>query len=567
MRVPLIACLALWLCPTAVLAQQVGPPIPLVQPPAPSSAGPPPAPASAWPPPAAQPAEPSRTITGEPLTPPGVGWSGETAPAPALPRDFWHGTPRALAEILLARLPDTTSPALQALVRRLLLSPGEAPTGADPDATPVLLPGLHAAALLRLGETDAARRVIAAVPEQHRAALQPLVVEADAIEGHIDAACDKVREAIRRDQGVVWQRALIACQVVDGDADKASLGLQLLAEQGRGGQRDSDQDLAIAVDALAGRPTPAIIERLDDPDPTLLWALAAAKRRFAPGMIATLRADLALSLARDERAAAETRLLAAERAAACGALPVAQLRELYGALARAVPASGKGDGTLDRARWFAAIGEANSPAERLARIAAFADSFPAKDESLVLAARLVAPELLRVAPDATLAKAAASSARLLLAAGEYDAARRWLELDVADIAELRQVLALAVPDAAPATGKAAATTDPTLLALRVALGTPLTAADLNGLPAPAWKTLGPPASPIAPWLDLNDAASGKRIGETILAAVLVAAPHGALVSDPVAVSAAVKGLTQVGPAADARHLAVETALAQHPGPR
>ena len=48
--------------------------------------------------------------------------------------------------------------------------------------------------------------------------------------------------------------------------------------------------------------------------------------------------------------------------------------------------------------WFAAIGEANSPAERLARIAAFADSFPAKDESLVLAARLVAPELLRVAP-------------------------------------------------------------------------------------------------------------------------------------------------------------------------
>lgn len=562
MRALLIAGLALGLPAAMAVAQQVGPPIPLVQPPGPA----PQPPATASPAPAAVPAVPGRTIAGEPLGSPAVGWTGETSPsADALPREFWHGTPRALAEMLLARLPDTTSPALQALVRRLLLSPGAAPAGDDPAGTPVLLPGLHAAALLRLGETEAARHVIDAVPEQHRAALQPLAVEADAIAGHVDEACDKVGAAIRGDQSAFWQRALIACQIMRGEAEKASLGLQLLGEQEHAPGAEHDRALAVAVDALAGRPAPAVVERLDDPDPLLLRALSAAKRRFAPALIASLRADLALTLARDEQEAAETRLAAAERAALCGALPVERLRELYAAIAAAAAAAGSTDGTLERARRFAAIAEAGAPAERLARIAAFADAFPAKDGGgLFLAARLVAPELKNVAPDAGLANAAAGAARLLLAVGDDDAARRWLALDPARAPELRSVLALAGAEDSAAEGGAdggkASTPRPTLLALRLALGRSVAVDEWARLPAAAWSAPGGPAGSAASWLELSDAAAGKRVGETVLAAVVVAAPQGEVAKDPVALYAVVKALDRVGLAADARWLAVEAAL-------
>ena len=556
MRVLLSAALAAWLPLAAAAQQPVGPPIPLLTPPS-APENPPATSLPASPPP--EPAEPGRTITAEPLAPPGPGWSGDLSPpAGALPSDLWRGTPRPLAETLLALLPDTTSPALQALVRRLLLSPGAAPAGTDPPGAETRLAGLRAAALLRLGEADAVRKIIAAAPDKQRSALQPLLIEADAVEGRADAACDKVAAAIRQDQSVFWQRALVECQVLRAETEKATLGLQLLVEQERAAKVEPEHALAIAVAALAGHSAPPTVDKLDHADPLLICALAAAKRRLAPALVATLRADLALTLARDEQADPESRLLAAERAAALGAMPPRQLRDLYTSAASEVPAPGRGDSGLERARRFAAIGTADTAAERLADITAFADLFPAREDGgLLLAARLVAPELHKISPNPGLANAAPAAARLLIAAGEYDAAAAWLPLEPKEGAELRAALALAKPGADK---REAETKRPTLLALRLALGAAVAAEEWTHLPAAAWTAPGPPSPPLAPWLDLADAAAAKRVAETALAAVLVAAPQGTIAKDPAALYAAVKALDRVGLAADARAFAVEAAL-------
>jgi hypothetical protein len=261
-----------------------------------------------------------------------------------------------MADLLLAQMPDTLSSALQSLMRRLLLSPAAAPEG--PDGGDRTLPGLRAAALLRLGEIDAARAVIAAIPERERGPALPLAVAADAINGDFGRACAIVRETVRRDQGAFWQTALITCQALQGETEQASLGLQLLAEE----PASRDEALGAAVEALAGRPSATAVARAEGLDPLTLRLLVKARQPLAPALVGSLRPDLALCLARDEEAPAATRLAAAERAARFGALPPDRLSALY------TDNAGGGEPgdepVLHHSRRFAAIQRAVTATER-----------------------------------------------------------------------------------------------------------------------------------------------------------------------------------------------------------
>src|SRR5690348_7454700 len=102
---------------------QLGPPIPLVPATQGSSAAQP-----------ASPAEPAAgdNISATPLAPMDAAWTGILGPADgALPRNMWAGTPRAKVAAALPLLQPTTSPELQDLARRLLLSDAVAPAGRD----------------------------------------------------------------------------------------------------------------------------------------------------------------------------------------------------------------------------------------------------------------------------------------------------------------------------------------------------------------------------------------------------------------------------------------------------
>jgi hypothetical protein len=525
------------LLPTPAVGQQLGPPIPLVPQPPPGE-------------------RPEAPVASEKLSPPAPGWGGHMAvPTDALPSDFWRGTPRTVAELLLAHLPETASPALQAIERRLLLSPGAAPQG--PDLAGHNLPTLRAAALLRLGETDAARAVVAAVPEPERGAALPLAVAADAIAGDIDRACATVRDRIRRDQSAYWQQSLIACQALQGEAGEARLGMQLLAEQ----KVAHDETLALALETSAGRAAPAVV-RLHNPEPLTLRLLVKAHRRLAPALVDALSPELALTLALDATTPAATRLAAAERAARFGALKPARLAALYGKLA-AVAGNARDDPSLARARRFAAIADAADAGDRLAKSLAFADAFGAEPGRRFLAARLVAPALRQIEPDPGVAASAGAAARLLLAAGDVAAARRWAAMaPEKDQPGLRRLLRLATPGNAapvePVAERGAAPSQMLAAALFAALGEPTA---VTQLPSAAWSAVARPAVPSAAWLDLAEAAAAKRIGETLLAAASVAAPNGNLTTDPVILAAALSGIERVGCDDDARRLAVEAALA------
>jgi hypothetical protein len=530
--------LAAWLvlAPAAAFAEDLsqapGPPISLLPPPAPGAA-----------PSVSGEDEP---VASEPLAAPVLGWSAGTAPRDALPPEFWRGTSREMAELLLERLPDTTSSALQALERRLLLSPAAAPEG--PDAVGLYLPALRASALLRLGEIDATRAVIAAIPQSDRRPALPFAVAADAIAGEVERACATVREAVRRDQDAFWQTALVACQALQGETEQASLGLQILDEE----HAADDAALAAGVGALAGQHAPPTISQADGIDPLTLRLLVRAKRSLAPDVVDALPPHLALCLAFDEDAPASARLPAAERAALLGALPADQLRARY----RASPEAGQ-------ARRFTAILEAASAEERLHRIAGFADAFGGPQKvGFSLAARLVSPILREIEPDPSLAGSAPSAARLLIAAGEIPAAARWAALAIGkERGSLRMLLALATGRAEHSPNSAETTLPPLAVALSTALGEPPDSGEWAALPTAAWTGAGPSSPPPAAWLDLAEAARAKRIGEAALAAILVASPAGTLTTDPVSLFAAVSGLREVGLEADARRLAIESALA------
>jgi hypothetical protein len=531
--------------PLSARAQQLGPPIPLVPPPLASSPGNSP-PASGR----------DDVVRREQLASPAAGRDSD-APPPrdALPDALWRGTPRVMADLLLARLSDTTSATLQSLVRRLLLSPAAPPEGADLNAYSLL--ALRISALLRLGELDAARASVAALSERERDSVLPLAIAADVIGGDIGRACATVRETVRRRPGAFWQTPLIACQALQGEIEQARLGLQLQAEEQ---QEPRDEVLAAIVETLAGQ-APASTGRPDTLDALTLRLLVTAKWELKPAVVDGLRPDLALCLALDEDAPATIRLTAAEGAARYGALDPGRLRQLYSTLnigGEAVATAGS-----DRALLFAAIAETIDPAERLTRIARFVHAFEGfRPGGFILAARLVLPELREIEPDTSLVASAPLAARLLIAAGDIGAARRWKDL-VPDKKErsLDLLLALAAPPEERVPDRADVQPPLLFMALASALGEPLSPLAWAMAPAEAWTDAGPFSPPAAAWLDLGEAARAKRIGETVLAAVIVASPAEMLSTNPVALSTAVSALKEVGLTDDARRLALEAALA------
>jgi hypothetical protein len=62
------------------------------------------------------------------------------------------------------------------------------------------------------------------------------------------------------------------------------------------------------------------------------------------------------------------------------------------------------------------------------------------------------------------------------------------------------------------------------------------------------------------WLDQQQAAQGRRIGETVLTTLLLASAGDKLSGEPIVLAHAIAALQAVGLDADARAMAVEAAL-------
>jgi hypothetical protein len=559
---------SLWFI-TPALAQ-LGPPLPLAPPPPPRQAPaitdvPPPAP------PVSNTSSSDDDFHATPLAPMDASWVGTLGPADgALPHSMWGATPRALVAAGLPLLQPTTSPGLQDLARRLLLSDATAPSGQDVPGRPGL-PELRLNRLLALGRLDGVK-LIDTLPQVTASEN----FDRDSVELRFAAndgggACRIVQDRVARYRNVWWDRALIACQALNGAYDQAALGLSVMRDQASG----RDLVFEALIDTILGHRQK--LDKLPEPTPMRVALLAAAKLPL-PADTLTAAGPAALAVwATSDKVPAAQRLDAAEKAAAFGALPPEALGLVYADIeatpqeqAAALKSGKPPEDARGRAMLFDIARSNNNAATRVAMLTPLlADA--RRRGALIPMARLVAPLIAELPPAPEFQSFAGDAARVLLATGHADQAAPWIDLGKS--AELRVVADLAqsghaddnapsLTDAAAALVARDANAAPRqidlLAVLSSALGEKLGELDVAPLLQPAHQGLLPGA---ALWLDQQQAASAGRVGETVLTSLLIAAAGDRLSPEPVLLARVVSGLKAVGLEADARALAVEAALA------
>ena len=515
-----------------------------------------------------------------PLTPIDPDWAGPlTAEQGGYAPTLWQGTPRALVVALLPRLTATDSPVLQGLADRLLLSNAVAPGPRPQDGAAgeqANLVDMRLERLIAAGQVDAAGAVLALVPNRGAdEAFERRRVELAFLANDTKTACSRVSEGVRRHQSPWWSRAVIACQALSGDSAGAALGLDLLHEQ----KAPKDDAFAALVQIVGGRK--ARLDHLPDPSPLHLALLAAAKLQLPADALANASPAVLRAWAGAEGAPMAQRLVAAERAAAFGALPIDRLRALYekvettaeeraNALSRAASEKGaRGHALLYDAAKAQPLGSAR--AELLKAMLAQAR----KDGDLVLVARVIEPLVLELKATGDVAWFAGDATRVLLLTGHVAEARAWFaiaEPDVVrglfplarlavgrDIAWDEKQLGAVVDEAVKADEQGGARRAATVLALLAAFDDPVAAADWAPLFARLpLVSLDLPGAPV--WFDLPRAAAGHRIGETVLLALVTAGEDGKLTAQPARLVPVIEGLRGAGLESEARALAVEAAL-------
>jgi hypothetical protein len=523
-------------------------------------------------------AEAHNGIRVDTLAPLDPDWAGPLTEADGgFPLDLWRGAPVALVTAVVPRIAATGSPTLQSLTRRLLLTNAKPPDDAVAGRDRISFMALRADRLVAAGQIAAARALLAIAPASgDLESIDRRSVDLALLDNDGKDACDRVGEDVRRYEGVWWRRALIACQAMSGDNAKASLGLDLLHEQ----KAPADEAFDTLVEAVGGRR--AKLDRLSDPSPFDLTLLAAAKLPLPNDALAAASPAVLRAWAGADGAPAPQRLVAGERAAALGAISLADLRSLYG------------DAEFTPDERAAAIGRA--PLDQEARghallyTAAESQNFgPTRAETLqamlaaarhagdfVFVARVAEPLLLEVRPSRDLAWFAPNAARALLAAGRNGEAQAWIAVASAEsMADLFIPWRLALGRDGPSwnaklfaaalaeTAKSDDDSGPRRAALALTLlggfDEAVAAADWASLAAPLpVVSLDLPGAPV--WFELPRAAAAKRLGETVLLALVTAGEGDRLTAQPARLARTIAALREVGLEGEARSIALEAAL-------
>lgn len=511
-------------------------------------------------------------FTTEPLAPLDTAWVGTLHESDGgLPRTLWQSTSRDFLRAVLPQLAPSTSPVVQDLSRRLLLSDALSPSGEDPADHPALLT-LRLDRILALGLVGEGAALVRILPQTvSNDGLDRDRVELLFAGNDTTGACREVQERIAQYQDYWWDRALVACQALMGDGAKASLGLSLLREQ----KAAPDPAFDALIDSLGGHPRR--IETLSDPSPLQLALVAAAKQPLPPDALMTAGPAALYGWATNDGVPPVQRLAAAEHAALFGALPPANLAEIYvqvGGRAEEPAAPSKGsqsaEGPRRRAALYATARSQQSAGERIAALTALIREARASG-TFPLMAKIVAPIVEDMAPEAGPGGFGADAARVLLAGGKPDQAMLWLGSGSDPPLRLIQHLAAGGPSSDGAAllhdalatlarrdNSAAARQADLLMALMTAFDEPTGGLDDVPLVASARVTTLPTA---AVWNLQQQATIGKRIGETVLTTLLLANAGGSLTPEPIVLARAINGLRAVGLDRAARALAVEAALA------
>ena len=497
----------------------------------------------------------------------------------AFPPGFWRGTPRTVIDALLPALPvEAPSPAMHRLTRRLLLSAAEVPEG----DSPINLLALRAELLARLGEPDGAANLLELAGD--RAAHPKLArLELDArLNGfNMERSCQLAAAAQSAPADGYWQQTMVFCQALARQRDQAALGVALLRERKQG-----DPAFFDLMDDLNGLGQ-AKLDGLTNPSALTLAMARAAQASLPPAVLKSDSPSLLRFVALDPGVEAAVRLDAAERAEASGVIDSATLRDIYANTAvakeqraKALSSAEADGGPLGRAILYQTAVDQAVPAVRAEtlsqafRLADKAGRFPAT-------ARAFLPLVAALPPGQDLLWFAPEAARAMLVADASEGAGPWLALlrTGADAERQKRFQAL-LPLARLAGLPEAQAWDTDVAAWRkTAAGEEtgyrravLLYSLLDGLGDGAAETswtellrpneIRPYAMPAVPvWYRLERAAADKRLGETVVLALIVLGKGGPQDASPLALRAAIQALQRVGEEKAARAVALEAAVA------
>ncbi|MFQ5973923.1 MAG: hypothetical protein ACE5Q3_16475, partial [Alphaproteobacteria bacterium] len=336
---------------------------------------------------------------------------------------MWQGTSRELVERLVPELPARTESRIaRDLMRRLLLTTATPPEGAGTGGS---LIKRRVERLLAMGDVAAVDGLLRASPkrvdepELARSSVDSLLLQFD-----FAGACGEIEAASRQYTTVFWQKALVFCQAVAQQHAQASLGLELLREQGA----DDDRVFFALIDVLAGAEPAAVAEARGEASPLNLALLRAARAPVPAWFVASSDPALLSTIAASPNADLDIRLRAAHHATRIGALPTETLATIYENLPAgddiAPGEGGEENGPYAVARAYRAARTETVPAaraealRRVWRLARESGDFPT-------IAQLSLPLMDELAPTREMAWFAGEAARALLLAEESEQAQSW----------------------------------------------------------------------------------------------------------------------------------------------
>ena len=486
--------------------------------------------------------------------------------------DLWRGSRAATVLALLPLLPAASpSPTMQGLERRLLLSTATPPAGANG------LLGLRLERLAAMGRlADAVELAKLAGSRFEDPALSLARIDAALLGGDNDAACGEAKAEQDRRASPALTKVVAFCAVVQGDKRAAAVTGGLLREQGV--QDDAFYQL---LDQLTGERKPAKLASLKHAMPLHLAMLKQANQAIPEDTAREASPAVLRAIAAAPNVSPELKLEAAERAEAVGVLTPVELTEAYKEAkftpeerAQALKPDAKRSSARTQALLFQAA-DLEMDAGKREEIARRALAQARADGRFAAAARAWSGVLssLRPAP-----AGAGDIARALIAAGEINAARGWMEVDRATQAELWPLTVIAdgraqawtaqrfaewskANEARAGTPDVKAQRAQLLLAMLEAVGYQVAESDWDA------ALIGPPRTAaevpqVALWHTLRQAGLDRKPGESVLTALVALGDAGPARAHPAVMAAAVDALRLARFDANARALALEALIGQ-----
>lgn len=266
-----------------------------------------------------RPQGPRVTVSGlAPIDPSGAGLLDSSSGG--FGSNLWSGSPRQAIATRIGQLPAApNSPVMQSLLRRVLLSTANPPTGVTPPTEPSML----AQRLIKLiaGGRVSEATMLGAHSARDDVFARQAWAEALLLHGREPEACGDATSLRQSSSEPYWLKLRVFCYIVENNTPAAVLTLDVMRERG------IEDEVFFALAGALADGTVAKVTALPAPTGVHLALLARANVAAPAALAVWLPANKLFSLSLDPT----LKLTALERAAVAGLVSPEQLAEAYNA--------------------------------------------------------------------------------------------------------------------------------------------------------------------------------------------------------------------------------------------